>query len=401
MSDEAGCDLPIQKFRPGIDSLDDFFQCLELSVDLVHNLNGEVDENLLKKWLPLKLDAATYSILKNCDLEAEWEDLKAELKSLLVTQQDRYRWRSGQNRVKWDGHESLHMLASRVQESVDMHEDEPRESDYFFNFRNALPPPYQAAIDLRSEKETMESAKTIALKFQVATATQGDPSRAPGGVGVSHYACLGAMRSDHSLEDRLSIVEEAVANLSSKVDKLVDVHQDLLRDFEERRFWDEQDRQHFVDRPRDSEVRSHHSNDRRDTHEDHRRYHDEDNQYYNQDRHGSIDRRHHNDDRRHRDDDRCHRDEDRHHHDADRRHHDEDRLHRDEDRYHHDNDRRHDRNDGDRGIDGHNRDRNDRREDRRYEREHRRDDEDDDRRGSRDHRYSSKDQERGAGKRGY
>ena len=119
-----------------------------MSIDLIHNLNGEIDEDLLKKWLPLKLDAATYTILRNCDRQAGWEDLKAELKSLLVTQQDRYRWRSGQNCVKWDGHESFHILASRVQESVDMHEDEPRESDYFFNFRNALPPPYQAAIDL-------------------------------------------------------------------------------------------------------------------------------------------------------------------------------------------------------------------------------------------------------------
>ena len=59
MANETICDLPLAKFRPGVDNLDDFFQCLELSVDLVHNLNGEVDENLLKKWLPLKLDAAT------------------------------------------------------------------------------------------------------------------------------------------------------------------------------------------------------------------------------------------------------------------------------------------------------------------------------------------------------
>ena len=140
-----------------------------------------------------------------------------------------------------------------------MHEDEPRESDYFFNFRNALPPPYQAAIDLRSEKETMESAKTIAFKFQVATATQGDPSHALGAVGGSHCPSLGAM-SDRCLEDRLSILEEAVANLSSKVDKLVGVHQDLLRDFyEERRFWDEQDRHHYEDhRQGDREDRGQH-----------------------------------------------------------------------------------------------------------------------------------------------
>ena len=102
MADEAICDLPIEKFRPGVDSLDDFFQRLKLSIDLVHNLNGEINKDLLKKWLPLKLDAATFTILKNCDRQAGWEDLKAQLKSLLVTQQDRYRWRSGQNRVKWD-----------------------------------------------------------------------------------------------------------------------------------------------------------------------------------------------------------------------------------------------------------------------------------------------------------
>ena len=49
MSDEAVCDLPIEKFKPGVDSLDDFFQRLELSIDLVHNLNGEIDEDLLLK----------------------------------------------------------------------------------------------------------------------------------------------------------------------------------------------------------------------------------------------------------------------------------------------------------------------------------------------------------------
>ena len=315
-STEAICDIPVNEFQPGVDNLDDWFDILENGIEILYG--EDVTEEIRKTWLRLKLDAGTRKILRSCNQKAKWEDLKAELSSMMVTQQDKYNWRAGHNRVQWDGHESFHVLAVRVRQSVDTHMDNPREIDYYDNFRNALPSSYRSAIDLHSKKETLEEAKDVAFRFQVATSTLDGANQALGATGGSPASFRAASMSDDQLQDRLDTVEGALQNLSLELDILREEknarysHQNKRHnDHDDRRDRHGNRRGHFSDP--DNRNDYHNSRFRQDDyhgqHNDHRKRQEERSDRYEDRRDRYVDRRNRYDDRFDRYDDRYDRDE--------------------------------------------------------------------------------------------
>ena len=164
-TERATNQIPIEDFDQEVHDPEEYFERLETAMELA---TGVTDDDrkavLLKKWLPMKLNAAARMILKSCNQAATWPALIAEFKSKLVTPQDKYNWRHGKKRITWNGRESFHVLAERVKRTVDRYEDQPREKDYFYEFRQALPRNYQQAIDYNNDgAETLETAKKIAF----------------------------------------------------------------------------------------------------------------------------------------------------------------------------------------------------------------------------------------------
>ena len=98
-----------------------------------------------------------------------------------------------------------------------MYDNQPRESDYFHNFRLALPLKYQQAIDWESEAETLVEAKKIAFKCQAALAT-GREVEGPKGAegGGTPIPFIGATLTNERLND----LEVALQRMSVKVDNL-------------------------------------------------------------------------------------------------------------------------------------------------------------------------------------
>ena len=178
---------------------------------------------LLKKWLPLKLNAAARMILKSCNLAADWEVLIAEFKSKLVTPQEKYSWRSGKKKTIWNGRESFHVLAERAKRTVDRYEDDPREKDYFQEFRQALPRNYQQAIDYGIEgAETLEKAKKIALRLQAALSGS-EPDESAGAVGGKSVSFVGGSMSEDwmdSMERGIQKLTVSMENQGAKIAKI-------------------------------------------------------------------------------------------------------------------------------------------------------------------------------------
>ena len=230
-TERATSNIPVETFIPGVHDPDKWFKTLEDGVDLATNTTGKADK--YKKWARIKMDDATRMIFDECSQgpNVTWEALKKELKSKLVTPQQRYNWRMGRNRVVWDGRESFHVLAARIKSAVDMHEDNPRATDYFDNFRNALPTDYQTAIDFGNNGETLDEAKRIAFKYQATLAGQSQAGDtvvrgAIGGItGARTVGFVGASMD----EDRLKAVEMAMKEMSLKMDNAAEERKDDLR----------------------------------------------------------------------------------------------------------------------------------------------------------------------------
>ena len=202
MAERAASNIPVEIFRPALDDFDEWIGMFESAVELATNPQSDDRKyELCMNWLPIKLDDATRMIHSNCSSET-WIDLKTELKSLLVTPEERYNWRSGRNRIVWDGRESFHVLATRIKRSVDRHDENPRESDYFHNFRLALPGDYRQAIDWGNNAETLAEAKRLAFKCQAALSGK-DELENMGATSAKSVAFIGASMS----EDRLMAIE--------------------------------------------------------------------------------------------------------------------------------------------------------------------------------------------------
>ena len=214
--------IPVETFRPEMDDFDEWIGLFEGAVCLATNpQTGPRKHALFKEWLPIKLDDSTRMIYSNCDKAAEWDPLKNELKKLLVDPQDRYNWRTGRSKIVWDGKESFHVLGTRVKRNVDKLNDAPRESDYFHDFRKAVPPLYQQAIDFGSVEETLTEAKRLAFKFH-AVRLNAASDASVGATGDKSVAFTGAFTGASMSDDRLKAMEMSLQGMTVKVDNIND-----------------------------------------------------------------------------------------------------------------------------------------------------------------------------------
>ena len=218
-TERATNQIPIEDFDQEIHDPDEYFERFDSAIELATGVTDADRKSALnKKWLPMKLNAAARMILKSCNNAAAWDALITEFKGKLITPQDKYNWRSGKRRITWDGRESFHVLSERVKRTVDRYEDQPREKDYFYEFRQALPKNYRQAIDFGSEGvETLETAKKIALKLQAAISGSDadESSEVVGGKSVSFVG--GSMTEDRRQsvsEDRLKTMEMGIQKLT-------------------------------------------------------------------------------------------------------------------------------------------------------------------------------------------
>ena len=238
--DEPTSSIPINTFNPNINDFQEWISLFEDAVVLATNVKKEArKKELFKTWLPLVLDDQTCIIFRRCE-KKDWDELKKELAKLLVDPQERYEWRSGRLKVTWDHNESFHVLAARVRRAINKYEEEPRPSDLFHHFRNALPADYIQAIDLGANAETIDEAIRVALRFRTAKSGKEKSSTFTGA----------SMSSDriNDLEcalERMSVtlenVEEETRQLRKRV-KQLENHRRSPRDDDWRR--DDYERSH-------------------------------------------------------------------------------------------------------------------------------------------------------------
>ena len=210
-TERATRQIPIEDFDQEVHDPDEYFERFESAVGLATGVTEATRKGVLAKmWLPMKLNAAARMILRSCNNAAAWAALIAEFKSKLITPQDKYNWRSGKRKITWDGRESFHVLAERVKRTVDRYEDQPREKDYFYEFRQALPRNYKQAIDYHNEgNETLEIAKKIALRLQAALPAESEPDESAGAVGGKTVSFVGESMS----EDRIDSMERSLSKM--------------------------------------------------------------------------------------------------------------------------------------------------------------------------------------------
>ena len=203
--------VDIERFKYGVDDFEEWVELLETAITLATGASDARHETLCKKWLPLKLDAASRAIYKQLDRDQEWVPLKTELKKLLIDPQDAFKWQAKRSTIKWDGKESFHALASRIISAVAKYDgelpDPYKQREYFFRFRGALPREYQNAIDMGCgpTDQTLQRAKDLAQRMKMTQETDDK--------GVTFAAA-------YMEEKRTSGLEIALAKIDNKLDSL-------------------------------------------------------------------------------------------------------------------------------------------------------------------------------------
>ena len=216
MAEKGASFIPIEDFRPDYHDPDEWLGRFEKAVVLATNCGEDRKKELYVAWLPMKLNDATRLMMSDAlsaATAATWANLKTQFKSLLITPQDKYNWRSRRKRITWDGQENFHALAARVKRTIDRYEDSPSEADYYHEFRSALPRNYQQAIDLGHNAETLAEGKRIAFRCQAALTCSDDGDGATGGKSVAFVG--GAMSYDP-----LTSIERGFQEMSLKLDEL-------------------------------------------------------------------------------------------------------------------------------------------------------------------------------------
>ena len=224
-TERATNDIPIEEFRPDFHDFKEWIGRFETAVDLATNAGTNARKQALyRSWLPLRLDDSTRMVLSSCDTTATWDALKTELRGLLITEEEKYNWRAGKKKIVWDGKENFHVLAARVKRTIDTYEAQPRETDYYKSFREALPKNYQQAIDWGHTAETLAEAKRLAFKCQAALAG----SQEDGASGGKSVAFIGGAMDDRSQEgsmddrsqDMLKAIEMGLQGMAIRVENL-------------------------------------------------------------------------------------------------------------------------------------------------------------------------------------
>ena len=175
MGDVKGASrLACHDFNSEKDNFASWVTYFEKAVSLAHSVTDPEElHKLCLTWIGLSLDKNAKAVLNQVVPEdpanPTWEETKTQLASLLINPHEKYNWRTGKTTIMWDGKESFHSLATRVQECVDMYDPNcSKVQEYFCRFRRALPPDFQNAIDVGCKdetEETIEEAKRIAYRF--------------------------------------------------------------------------------------------------------------------------------------------------------------------------------------------------------------------------------------------
>ena len=108
--------------------------------------------------------------------------------------------------------------AARVTRAVDKYEEEPRPSDYFHHFRNALPNDYVQAIDLGANNETIDEAMRVAPRFR--TAQCGKPKTSFTAASMSSDRINDLECALERMSAKLENIEEKVEQLRQRLEQL-------------------------------------------------------------------------------------------------------------------------------------------------------------------------------------
>ena len=216
-----GCSLPVERFNSETEDFNQWVELLECAVGIAHNPTSDAAKHALCiQWLPIKLDSHGRTIFRDVDTTQPWEEIKKQLKQLLVNPEDKYNWHAGTKTITWDGQESFHSLASRVKTAVDKYDPKGlKEREYFQRFRLALPLEYRKAIDLNcggeEEKCKIGNAKSIALRMRYAEAdkTPTLTDKTPSTSTSSIPFILASREEEQSKDDRIRSLERQVREL--------------------------------------------------------------------------------------------------------------------------------------------------------------------------------------------
>ena len=281
MAERPACALPIEDFRSDIDDFDSWVELFESAVKVAHPAADEgALEALNLMWLRLKIDDEARTIYGSAT-ETTWINVKKELKMLLVNPEERYSWLARRSTIMWDGKESLHALATRIQRAVNKFDpDNPaKDREYFIRFRLSLPPEYKKAVDMNCgdtlTKCTIDEAKRIALRLQMANT---DAAASTGVVATTSVENSTPFTGASMSENRLREIETTVENVGTRIGKM-ETRKDKsslrgYREFspdEECHNWRERDNSpspERYDRRRDDRSTNHRGNYRRDDSDD-------------------------------------------------------------------------------------------------------------------------------------
>ena len=211
--ERASATVDVVPYQHGKDDFDEWVELLESAISLATNATGNNHEQLCKRWLPLKLDAASRAIYKRADKTLAWAALKTELKKLFVDPQDAYRWQAKRSTIKWDGKESFHLLASRIMTAVAKFDgnlpEDLKEKELFFRFREALPKDYQKAIDMGCGKNDRQLEKAVDIADRARMTLEQDEPKSV------------TFANARFEENRTSGLELALTKMDSKLDTMV------------------------------------------------------------------------------------------------------------------------------------------------------------------------------------
>ena len=212
--------VAIDKYKKGEDFAS-WAKRLDIAVGLAHSVGEPEQKDLRDKlclqWLPLKIDEETFMVYEGVKGRT-WDEIRAEMITLLTDPQEKYDWFANRNPIIWDGKESFHSLASRIKRGAEKNvDDNSRDKECFRRFRGALPEEYRKAIDLGcGEKWDIEEAMKIAGRLRIADADAA--ATATAAAGQRTVAFSGAAMSD----DRIKSVEMGLQGMGVTVEGAVD-----------------------------------------------------------------------------------------------------------------------------------------------------------------------------------
>ena len=250
MAERPACTLPIDDFCSDTDDFNSWVELFESAVKVAHPTADEAAlEALNLMWLRLKLDDEARTIYGSAT-ETEWINVKKELKMLLVNPEERYSWLARRSTIMWDGKESLHALATRVQRAVNKFDpDNPaKDREHFIRFRLSLPLEYKKAIDMNCGDTltmcTIDEAKRIALRLQMANT---DAAASAGVVDTTPVENSTSFKGASMSENRLREIETTIEFVGTRMDKFEKgKNKGSLRGYRE--FSPEQDRHNWRER---------------------------------------------------------------------------------------------------------------------------------------------------------